>query len=97
MDGGERAIIYDYRAGILNTVYGEGTHFIIPLIQVCHKRVVLNTHTNYECKRFGQMPLQSRCQNTFPMLTSAGRPPCVMVVIGVQIISCLHGSLCDAV
>lgn len=44
VDGGERAIIYDYRAGILNTVYGEGTHFIIPLIQ---KPIIFDVRSNF--------------------------------------------------
>lgn len=33
MDGGQRAIIYDLRGGIRDKVYGEGTHFYIPILQ----------------------------------------------------------------
>jgi len=44
VDGGERAIIYDYRNGILNTVYGEGTHFLIPVIQ---KPIIFDVKSNF--------------------------------------------------
>lgn len=35
VDGGERAVIFDRFRGVLPKVIGEGTHFRIPLIQVC--------------------------------------------------------------
>lgn len=44
VDGGERAIIYDLRKGILETIYGEGTHFKIPLIQT---PVIFDVKANY--------------------------------------------------
>eukprot|EP01092_Planopodium_desertum_P007168 TRINITY_DN29305_c0_g2_i1.p1 TRINITY_DN29305_c0_g2~~TRINITY_DN29305_c0_g2_i1.p1 ORF type:complete len:279 (-),score=49.28 TRINITY_DN29305_c0_g2_i1:6-758(-) len=33
VDGGEAAIIFDRFAGVKKTVYGEGTHFLIPFLQ----------------------------------------------------------------
>eukprot|EP00271_Cylindrocystis_brebissonii_P010810 TRINITY_DN27212_c0_g1_i1.p1 TRINITY_DN27212_c0_g1~~TRINITY_DN27212_c0_g1_i1.p1 ORF type:complete len:280 (-),score=51.82 TRINITY_DN27212_c0_g1_i1:973-1812(-) len=33
VDGGERAVIFDRVRGVLNTVEGEGTHFIVPVLQ----------------------------------------------------------------
>lgn len=35
VDGGERAVMYDARRGILPECIGEGTHFKIPYFQVC--------------------------------------------------------------
>jgi len=44
VDGGERGIIYDYRSGILNTVYGEGTHFMVPILQ---KPIIFDVKSNF--------------------------------------------------
>ena len=33
VDGGHRAVIYDYMRGVLPDVKGEGTHFRIPIVQ----------------------------------------------------------------
>ena len=33
VDGGERAVIFDRFRGVLQTVSGEGTHFLIPWVQ----------------------------------------------------------------
>ena len=33
VDGGERAIMFDRFRGVLQSVSGEGTHFMIPLVQ----------------------------------------------------------------
>lgn len=33
VDGGERAVIFDRFSGVKPNVVGEGTHFIIPMIQ----------------------------------------------------------------
>ena len=35
VDGGERAVIFDKFKGVKEKVYGEGMHFMIPIIQVC--------------------------------------------------------------
>jgi prohibitin 2 len=32
VDGGERAVKFDKLRGVQNKVYGEGMHFIIPII-----------------------------------------------------------------
>jgi prohibitin 1 len=43
VDGGERAVMFDYlRGGILPDVIGEGTHFVIPVIQ---RPVILDVRT----------------------------------------------------
>jgi prohibitin 1 len=34
VDGGERGVVFDRFRGVVEKVYGEGMHFIIPLIQV---------------------------------------------------------------
>lgn len=34
VDGGERAVVFDRFRGVIEKVYGEGMHFIIPLVQV---------------------------------------------------------------
>lgn len=34
VDGGERGVIFDKFSGVKEKVYGEGMHFMIPLIQV---------------------------------------------------------------
>ena len=34
VDGGHRAVIFDRVSGVNNVVVGEGTHFMIPWIQV---------------------------------------------------------------
>ena len=34
VDGGERGVVFDRFRGVVDKVYGEGMHFIIPLIQV---------------------------------------------------------------
>ena len=34
MDGGERAVLFDRFRGVLPTVSGEGTHFLIPWVQL---------------------------------------------------------------
>ena len=34
VDGGHRAVIFDRVSGVNNIVVGEGTHFMIPWIQV---------------------------------------------------------------
>ena len=34
VDGGERAVIFDRFRGVLPTVSGEGTHFLIPWVQL---------------------------------------------------------------
>lgn len=33
VDGGQRAVIFDRFRGVLQTVSGEGTHFLIPWVQ----------------------------------------------------------------
>ncbi len=33
VDGGERAVIFDRFRGVLSTVSGEGTHFLVPWVQ----------------------------------------------------------------
>lgn len=33
VDGGERAVLFDRFRGVLSTVSGEGTHFLIPWVQ----------------------------------------------------------------
>ncbi len=33
VDGGERAVIFDRFRGVLPTVSGEGTHFLVPWVQ----------------------------------------------------------------
>lgn len=33
VDGGERAIVFDKFRGLQEKVYGEGMHFMIPIIQ----------------------------------------------------------------
>jgi regulator of protease activity HflC (stomatin/prohibitin superfamily) len=34
VDGGERGVILDKTRGVLDKVYGEGMHFMVPIIQV---------------------------------------------------------------
>ncbi len=34
VDGGQRAIKFDKIRGLQNKIYGEGMHFIIPVLQV---------------------------------------------------------------
>ena len=34
VDGGERAVIFDKIRGVQSKVYGEGMHFIVPMLQV---------------------------------------------------------------
>jgi prohibitin 1 len=34
VDGGERGVVFDRFKGVKEKVYGEGMHFIVPLIQV---------------------------------------------------------------
>ena len=34
VDGGERGVVFDRFRGVVDKVYGEGMHFIIPFIQV---------------------------------------------------------------
>ena len=34
VDGGERGVIFDKIRGVQQKVYGEGMHFIIPVLQV---------------------------------------------------------------
>ena len=34
VDGGERAVIFNRVRGVQDTVYGEGMHFRIPVLQV---------------------------------------------------------------
>lgn len=34
VDGGERAVIFNKIRGVQNKVYGEGMHFLIPLLMV---------------------------------------------------------------
>lgn len=34
VDGGERGVVFDRFKGVKEKIYGEGMHFIIPLIQV---------------------------------------------------------------
>ena len=34
VDGGERAVLFDRFRGVLSTVSGEGTHFLIPWVQL---------------------------------------------------------------
>lgn len=34
VDGGERAVVFDRFRGVMDKVYGEGMHFIIPFVQV---------------------------------------------------------------
>lgn len=33
VDGGERVVIFDRFRGVLHTVTGEGTHFLVPWVQ----------------------------------------------------------------
>lgn len=33
VDGGERGVIMDYSRGVIDKVYGEGMHFMIPILQ----------------------------------------------------------------
>lgn len=40
VDGGERAVIFDKVRGVQSRVYGEGMHFIVPILQV-FKRLVI--------------------------------------------------------
>lgn len=57
VDGGERAIIYDYRSGILDTVYGEGTHILVPVLQ---KPIIFDVKSNFRniSTRTGSKDLQ---------------------------------------
>lgn len=34
VDGGERGVVFDRFRGVVEKVYGEGMHFMIPLLQV---------------------------------------------------------------
>ena len=34
VDGGERAVLFDRFRGVLPTVSGEGTHFLVPWVQL---------------------------------------------------------------
>jgi regulator of protease activity HflC (stomatin/prohibitin superfamily) len=34
VDGGERAVIFDKIRGVQGKIYGEGMHFLIPVLQV---------------------------------------------------------------
>jgi prohibitin 1 len=34
VDGGERGVVFDKFRGVIDKVYGEGMHFIIPFVQV---------------------------------------------------------------
>lgn len=34
VDGGERGVVFDRFRGVVEKVYGEGMHFIIPFVQV---------------------------------------------------------------
>jgi len=34
VDGGERGVVFDKFRGVVDKVYGEGMHFIIPFVQV---------------------------------------------------------------
>ena len=36
VDGGERGVVFDRFRGVIDKVYGEGMHFIIPLVQVSY-------------------------------------------------------------
>jgi regulator of protease activity HflC (stomatin/prohibitin superfamily) len=36
VDGGERGVVFDRFRGVVEKVYGEGMHFMIPLIQVSY-------------------------------------------------------------
>lgn len=42
VDGGHRAVIYDYMRGVLPDVKGEGTHFRIPILQ---KPIIMDVRT----------------------------------------------------
>lgn len=46
MDGGHRAVIFDRLSGVSQTVRGEGTHFIIPMIQTPYIFDVRSRPTN---------------------------------------------------
>lgn len=34
VDGGERGVVFDRFKGVIDKVYGEGMHFIVPFVQV---------------------------------------------------------------
>jgi len=34
VDGGERGVVFDRFRGVVEKVYGEGMHFVIPFVQV---------------------------------------------------------------
>ena len=36
VDGGERAVIFDRFRGVMDQTVGEGTHFLIPILQKPH-------------------------------------------------------------
>lgn len=48
VDGGERGVVFDRFRGVVEKVYGEGMHFIIPFVQVRHSfpfPLLLSTET----------------------------------------------------
>ena len=36
VDGGERGVVFDRFRGVVEKVYGEGMHFMIPFVQVSY-------------------------------------------------------------
>ena len=46
MEAGHRALIYDHYRGIRDKVVGEGTHFLVPLLQV-RDRILENLTATY--------------------------------------------------
>jgi len=47
VDGGHRVVMFDrFRGGVLDHVYGEGTHFRIPWVQEVHDFDVRTRHSN---------------------------------------------------
>mmetsp|Transcript_52657 Transcript_52657/g.60239 ORF Transcript_52657/g.60239 Transcript_52657/m.60239 type:complete len:276 (-) Transcript_52657:235-1062(-) len=51
VDGGERAVVYNKFSGVKKTIYGEGLHFMLPVVekptifQVRLRPTVINSHT----------------------------------------------------
>ena len=46
VDGGERGVIFDKFSGVKEKVYGEGMHFMLPIIQVSHTLVIISGPKN---------------------------------------------------
>jgi regulator of protease activity HflC (stomatin/prohibitin superfamily) len=52
VDGGERGVVFDRFRGVVDKVYGEGMHFIVPLIQVGYTLVARLLIFNHTCSLF---------------------------------------------